>query len=198
MGFIMLWIYFKCFHLGFLQKTLWTLGNSKIVCCSSRLSENFDLWSLSLHSNWCRMCAGLSKWAVIRVRRNEETIDYELNIRGQLVNRPPRQARRSAPYGLAANNPSGSKGSRPRLRVARLALPSTEKDSGGFGTFCEEKEEQNKEQSFNSTNTQEDFGSSLLGSEQYLGFETDEFAFSFGFESGNGFEFPTDFNFDGY
>jgi hypothetical protein len=144
------------------------------------------------------MCAGLSKWAIIRVHRNEETIDYELNIRGQLVNRPPRQARRSAPYGLTAANPSGSKGFRPRLRVARLALPSTEEDSGKFGAFREEDEEQEKEQNFKTTNTQEDFGSSLLGSEQYLGFETDEFAFSFGFESGDGFGFPTDFNFDGY
>jgi hypothetical protein len=51
------------------------------------------------------------------------------------------------------------------LRLARLALPLAEEDSGRFGAFREEDEEQEKEQSFTPINTHDELAFS---------FETDE------------------------
>jgi hypothetical protein len=127
------------------------------------------------------MCAGLSRWTKIRVHRGDEIVDYDVNVRGQLEIRPPRQARRTDPFGIRP--PQTNTNSR---RVARLVVPS--EDGCGDRRFLQSLSERGDDTgdctctTFTTNNEEGD--PSLLYPEQYLGFVDDNsFAFDFGFDS---------------
>jgi hypothetical protein len=141
------------------------------------------------------MSAGLSRWAKIRVHRGDEIVDYDVNARGQLETRPPRQTRRTDPFGVRPP-PTNTNGQ----RVARLVAPSEDGcgcggGCGSVGGGCGEDgwfsrswgalgDDTNDYTCATFKTNNEEGSPSMPYPEHYLGFADDgSFAFDFGFDS---------------
>jgi hypothetical protein len=103
------------------------------------------------------------------VHHGSEIVDYELNERGQLATRPARQARRSAR--IVSSDGVGVPGK--SVRVARLIGQKSEDPGGTVGVT----------RVSTLPNEEEDSGSFLPSSEQYLSFEDETFESMIGYFS---------------